>query len=177
MKLLKYFFVSILFFLVCISCCDMSHNKKSNYILNNDEKLKILEYYCIKYKPSSIDFDESVKNDKILYFLVTNINISYNDKVNIKKYYRCIVILFLKQCIYTNHKTPLSVDLFPYNDLKLKKLFLIYYYVHDNIINETQGLFIQGFYTPQVYFEVKQDKMLMQDKTISNLIDSVDRIW
>lgn len=177
MKLMKKTFVSILFFLICVSCNDNKHDNQSNYILSNDEKLKILEYYCIKYKPSSIDFDESVKNDKILYFLVMNINIDYNDKVNIKKFYRCIVILFLKHCIYTNHITPLSVDLFPYHDLKLKKLFLIYYYVHDNIKNETQGLFSNGFFTPQVYFGVKEDKFLMKDKTISNLIDSVDNTW
>lgn len=177
MKLMKKTFVSILFFLICVSCNDNKHENQSNYILSNDEKLKILEYYCIKYKPSSIDFDESVKNDKILYFLVTNINIDYSDKLNIKKLYRCIIILFLKQCIYANHDTPLPVNLFPYNDLKLKKLFLIYYYIHDNIINETPGLFVQGFSTSQVYFEVKQDKFLMKDKTISNLIDSVDKIW
>ena len=177
MKMIGKIIKVIFFILVCISCNDKGHDKKSNYILNNDEKLKILEYYCIKYKPSSIDFDESVKNDKILYFLVMNINIDYNDKVNIKKFYRCIVILFLKHCIYTNHITPLSVDLFPYHDLKLKKLFLIYYYVHDNIKNENQGVFNKGFFKTQVYFGVKQNKLLMKDKTISNLIDSVYRIW
>lgn len=177
MKLVKITFISILFFLTCISCNDKKHDNQSNYILSNDDKLKILEYYCIKYKPSSIDFDESVNNDKILYFLVTNINIDYSDKLNIKRLYRCIVILFLKQCIYANHDTFLSVDLFPYHDLKLKKLFLIYYYVHDNIINETPWLFGQGFYTPQVYFGVKQDKILMKDISISKLIDSVDKIW
>ena len=160
-KKMKELVISIIIAITLISC----HSKDYNYTFTDNDRIALLECYSINFKPTSIDFEKSVQDNKILYFIITNI--SY-DRTYINRVYRCINILFLKQCLYAMQKTPLTIDLYTYNDPKLQKLFIIY--------NNIQGYSktSHGLYSSEAHYNAKKDSILWKDCIISNLIYTIE---